>query len=321
MNNLKLLLFLFLTIGNLSIASQDCRDRILESLIKTDTQVTTQLLGYDPHISIYKTDSCQNSDEITVYAHGLGENQRAIEYLQRNTLLLPGTVVGFNFPDASNGANPFDAFGKASSLCQEKDIAPLLLTLKHIDMSGVKKIHLFGHSRGGGTIIRMLYLLQSYKKHISFFKSIGFSPEDATNIFQKIHSGSIVISNPLIDINHALKKTMGALDVAWVTPLIKTFVLPAISSFNPLKKEVIKCAQYLRVYEFPILFYFDSNDPCNTEKTITKLCKTINGNHIYFSFGSSGPLLIQPHQALEKSLNEFRKQYGGSYYASTLTEP
>src|SRR5580700_5193607 len=68
-------------------------------------------LGFDPMITIYRDDQNVDriaSDSCTVYCHGWGENQTAVN-LRRRWSLLPGTVVGFNFPDAVSSPNEIRA--------------------------------------------------------------------------------------------------------------------------------------------------------------------------------------------------------------------
>src|SRR5438128_2283640 len=83
------------------------------------------VLGYDPHITLYPAIKTTVHDEhVTVYVHGWGESQKIIPFLQANTDLLPGHVVGFDFKSALiDSAKKSDLL--KTNFCQSDDIAAL----------------------------------------------------------------------------------------------------------------------------------------------------------------------------------------------------
>src|SRR5437762_223517 len=85
----------------------------------------------------------------------------------------------------------------SSNVAQGGDIFTLLLVLKMLVECGVQKIHLFGHSRGGGTILTTLGRL--YWIHQQSLAQFGISNADAAKIRAAVDRGSIVLNCPLVD--------------------------------------------------------------------------------------------------------------------------
>ncbi len=157
-----------------------------------------QILGYDPAISITPPAlGVENGNEVTVYAHAWGDSKDSIQYFRNNSLMLPGTIVGFNFKDAHTGSSLPPAWH--SNFAQEGDISTLLSVLNVLIKCGVKRINLFGHSRGGGTILTMLARLYEHTSHTQFFNKLGINKVAAALLLDAIRQGTIVLNCPLVD--------------------------------------------------------------------------------------------------------------------------
>src|SRR5579872_7164940 len=148
-----------------------------EQLLTYDMDHIKKLLGYDPQITLYLSkDLPANLATPTIYVHGWGESQHSIEFLKANTLLLPGTIIGFNFKDAHFSSAKMPEL-TLTNFCQTDDIASLVVTLKVLDECGIPAFHLFGTSRGAGTIITALNRLAHYDRHKKFFNTLEITHE------------------------------------------------------------------------------------------------------------------------------------------------
>lgn len=111
----------------------------LTAFKKYDLASIARRLGYDPAIALINPDqNVEYGDAVTVYAHAWGDSKDSIYYFRNNSLMLPGTIIGFNFKDAHKGSSLPDP--RHSNFAQEGDISTLLLVLKMLVECGLEKV-------------------------------------------------------------------------------------------------------------------------------------------------------------------------------------
>ncbi len=278
-----------------------------------DMSDIVQILGYDPHITAYQaTDLAANDNACTIYVHGWGESQHAISYLKANTILLPGTVIGFNFKDANPHPTKMPKLSQ-TNFCQTDDIASLIMTLKVLDDCNVPVFHLFGLSRGAGTIVTTISRLASYQRFKLFFKKLHITQEQATHILEKIKNGSIVLNCPLIDINESIKHKLAPYHAAWLSPVFSYGVLPLITNYSPMKDCPLKAAKRIKKLNIPTLVHFQKNDLIVGNNKEALFFAALHGTHSYLVLGNDCAGHMHCGETLAPALHAFRKKYHGSY--------
>jgi pimeloyl-ACP methyl ester carboxylesterase len=268
-------------------------------------------LGYDPAITIYSPDHATNNQHVTVYVHAWGDSQKSIAYFRRNSSMLPGTIVGFNFKDASSSA--FLPPYKQSNFCQSQDIASLVLTLKVLDECSLEAIHLFGHSRGGGTIVTMLARLHRYTKNKNFFRSLGITKEQATRIMRKVKAGSIVLNCPFVDMNAIIKGKLSWLNLGWLSNVIR-HCLSFATAYRPNSDTPLASARVIQPLGFAILVHFQHDDIIMGNTKSAAFYKNLMGPDTYLIMGNDEGH-IHTGNKLGAATQAFNKRYGGAYYA------
>ena len=276
----------------------------VHALEQYDHEQLKKRLGYDLAIRIHtKTPSTPiDGKSATVYAHGWGDSQLSIDYFHRNADFLPDTVVGFDFIDATFGA--FLPTYKKSNFCQAKDIASLALMLATLNECGVEVIHLFGHSRGAGTILTTLARLARYPIHRRSFKKLGISRDQAKQILRKIERGIIILNCPLIDVQTIIKDKLGWYKLAWASPFVKGCIMPFITQYKPNGDSPLKAARYLRHLNLTICLYTEQQDMIVGNSSEAELYAILYGPHTYFCIGNtSGHIHLSPQlAAISKAL-------------------
>ena len=247
----------------------------------------------------------------------VGDSQKSIEYIQRNSHMLPGTIVGFNFRDAN--FNVFMPPYNKSSFCQSLDIEPLLLTIKMLDECNVRRINFFGHSRGGGTIVTMIGRLHRYKKYKNFFKKLDITPEQAKRILHKIQAGTIVLNCPLVDINTILKEKLNWFSLDWLSQIIRYTILPYVTSYRPNQDNPLVVAKKIQPLGLKILIHFQKDDMVVGNRSDALFYKNIMGPHTYLIIGDDGGH-IHTSELLSDTIQAFNKKYGSPHYPHYATD-
>jgi hypothetical protein len=245
------------------------------------------------------------NDSCTVYCHGWGESQSSIGR-RRAWGLLPGLIVGFNFYDGVEDDNDL-SFCK-SSFAQKYDCKALCAVLKLLDEASCPVIHLFGYSRGGGTICNTIRRLKNYEKYRKFFKKLGISKNQANSILVRIRKGTIILDCPLVDTRVIIKYRFPS-----VWGLINYIVVPLITlgKHAPWKDQPIDAATFLK--EFNVLLHIQYRD-----RVVTNLCdvdfyKALQSptTHVLYADDNGH---FHTGQTLYPCLQAFRKKYNGPYY-------
>lgn len=108
-----------------------------------------------PVIKEYPTEDKVSYDDTegvaTIVFHGLGASA---DHARAYADILPGRVFGFNFPDAPHEVGFFRAH---TGLCQSVEVNHCKDAVRQVgDIEGIKRIFVFGISRGGATAINLL---------------------------------------------------------------------------------------------------------------------------------------------------------------------
>lgn len=311
MNKVNIIIFIAILLHSISYPYRPTYP-LVQQLKTTINTPTVRILGYDPHITFYpSTKTTVNDDQITIYVHGWGESQKAISFLQANTDLLPGHVIGFDFKNAL-----VDSVKKSELLktnfCQSDDIAALLVTLTALDQY-VEAFHLVGTSQGAGTILTAVARLIRFNHHKKFFKKLGLSSELATRILEKIKLGTIVLNCPLLNVKFSLQHKLEPYHAAWLGPLITYGILPCLTDYIPSQDCPLKVAHHLQKLNIPLLVHFQKNNLLLGNKGEAQFYHNIQGPNTYLVLGDDGGYGHRG-ETLAPALHAFRKKYNGPHY-------
>jgi len=273
-----------------------------------DTKSVATALGYNPVLRIYQADTRVQGNSTTVYAHGYGDNYKfTIPLFQLNSYLLPGTVVGFNFQDVTEGA--FKVKIGKSSVGQTADIASLATVLKTLDECDLDTIHLFGYSRGGATIITTLGRLCEYDNHTDFFNHLNIGKPQAQRIITKIQAGTIILNCPLVDSQAVAHYWFGKLD-----SFVMKNIIPRIMEHRADADQAINAAHIIQPMNFKILVHFQKHDTVLGNTPVDALFyNNLKGPHTYLVIADEGGHM-HTGKTLSSAVQAFRKKYNGAYY-------
>jgi len=317
----KYLLLPLFIVGSFLLSAYFCEKKLTnfeEKFGNYDKESVVELLGYDPHITLYEaTEKVVNADCVTVYVPGWGESQKSIPFFKANSSLLVSTVVGFDFKDAFSNASKILPDVSDISSCQTDDIASLLVTLKTLDECGVPVFHLFGTSRGGGTIITTIARVMDYKKHSSFFKRLHITRCQADRILKKIQLGTIVLNCPFVDITMSVKDFFAPYGASWLSPLITHAIIPYFTSYSPKKDCPLKAACAVQSLNLAMLVHFQKNNLIVGNSADEEFYQTICGQKSYLVVGNDGAGHFHHGESLAPALHAFRKKHGGAYIFDT----
>ncbi len=292
----------------LSYGSCHATSDIAAVLDRIDRRTASKVLGWNPYYTLYVDEQpVENSDEYTIYCHGLGENQE--RFLRRKEYgLLAGKIIAFDFEDAVYD-DRLD-FTK-TSFGQEHETQALLYLLKHLDDAGMLRFHLYGYSRGGAVVLNAIKQLICYIEHETLFKWLGISHKQALVILEKIKAGTVVLDCPLLDMRVIMKNKFfgihGFMDVIVCT-------LGTRLKYAPWKDQGIKSATYCKHLDLALLIHFQNPDTIVTNACDTEFYDLIKGSRTQCVVGNNEGH-FHTGKTLAPAIREFRKTYGGSYRA------
>jgi hypothetical protein len=315
-----------------------------------EQEAITAYLGYNPHITEYRLSTfVENEGEksCTVYCHGFGEYQGVIPYLLEG-LYLQGVVIGFNFPDTAY--DPFDTASGHSvvmrnvSLAQKKDQDALKATLVALTKKGYSPIHLFGNSRGGGTVIATMHaLIDMVKKaeQVGVVEKEGayITLKDIATVLSAIQNGgTIQLNAPMLNVSEVIKfiieKGLRAVQgvglcskicsTLYLTQLFKTglyysghyCLLPMLTRgyYSPSALKPIDAATTLKGFDVPIFLRFNLHDGVLPPTDDARAYQALMGPKTHLIISEYGT-----HNRWDAAfifqLNAFRKKYGAVHFA------
>lgn len=119
-----------------------------------------------------------------ICCHGYGGNYEIANKLKGTSQT---TLVSFNFPDHDTVDHDKACFGSLQELTPA-----LQLLKKYVVDDGLTSIDLYGFSAGGGAVVNMLAVLETYD-----LSSIGLSLSDNEQILEALRRGYIILDTPL----------------------------------------------------------------------------------------------------------------------------
>lgn len=163
-------------------------------------------VGYDLGLRLYKDDRSNVIHKFpTILAHGFGASPYTmIEYARVvSPHKIPGDLFVFSFADAY-----YDGlFFTKSSLGQANDIKSLLMAIRCAYDSQVPGCNLFGQSRGAGTIVNTLAVMNTEVNDWSneFADIKYFFYKDRVAILDMIKKGVAVLDTPMVTVPAAIQ--------------------------------------------------------------------------------------------------------------------
>lgn len=159
----KALIFLFVSLFQYSLSTEEPTNQFpwREFIKKLDHNSVAEELGYDPGIELIEEDNPNvvHGKQPTIFFHGWGSSKNAPRVLEhiKNSEIIPGDVIVFNFPDATKWAGYIPYFFPIynSSFAQKLDIITALVVFKALNNVGIFPEVVFSHSRGAGTNINV----------------------------------------------------------------------------------------------------------------------------------------------------------------------
>ncbi len=267
-----------------------------------------KLLGYNPNIQyILDTNTIDviNQKRPTLFFHGFGDMKNSAKLFKEFYDILPGNIITFQFHDWGPGI----PWVTKSSLGQLPDVIPALLALKWAkNRLNIDGVDLYGYSRGGATILNMIYVLQA-NDYDAALQDVGIDKIEKKELLSLIENGSIVLDAPLRDANETAKKFLGRLE-SGVKP-----VLSKISKYDPEGLQGLSSAQKMKNVRLKSLLHFQHNDTIVFNKSEGKLYSALyasNPETTYLVLGDEGGH-IHNRQSLANAIHIFRKKFGGSY--------
>lgn len=137
--------------------------------------------------------SKNENNAVTICCHGYGGNNAIVAAVD-SYRVLPGHLIGFNFPDygiTSESDHHKNVYGTID------EILPLLYVVKYcVCELTVPVINLYGFSAGGGAIVNALAILNqySYKERLG---QIGIFGNDVKRMITALEQGYIILDCPL----------------------------------------------------------------------------------------------------------------------------
>lgn len=166
---------------------------MMSTIHATNFSLLTQQNPFTYNLGVKIIPSKNTNSEVTICCHGYGHNNQIVDVVHSFNIL-PGTLIGFNFPDY-NITPARDHHKVAYGTIHE--ILPLLYIIKRciIDLQ-LPKINLYGFSAGGGAIINALAVLHhtTYEKEL---QTIGITNHEKTKILAALTRGLIILDCPL----------------------------------------------------------------------------------------------------------------------------
>jgi hypothetical protein len=175
-----------------------------------------RVLGYNtyPLIGTYENnthyDINNKKETILITAEGWPDVPAATKY-SPDHFRCYRRIVSVNFRDSgycfNNGILARIAALRFFNLGGTRDQMTLMHTVASIYKAYPDApLKLYGQSRGGGTIIRLLHALYEYDAYASWWKVLGCSREDVAKILANIKKGGVVLAKPAVNRAAAIKQ-------------------------------------------------------------------------------------------------------------------
>ena len=234
----------------------------------------------------------QPSDELTICCHGYGHNGSIVDIVS-SFGILPGTLIGFNFPDHDIRS---DADHSTCTHGTPDEIIPLLFLLKYVACDvGLKKINLYGFSAGGGAIINTLAVINQLL-HEDKLVAMGIYKEDLHTIRKALEHGLIILDCPL--------KSLAEIQDA--RPYNQQLSMMA-ARYKENNMEPIEALSLLMGLTLSIVVHFQNPDEILTnrdDELFVERLKDVNQGKTWAIFGQNGK-----HNGYHRELWSFVREY------------
>jgi hypothetical protein len=186
---------------------------ISHSILSAYANSITTNLGFDPHLStIPLASETTKTPVITVLGFPDPEKMYQGKFDTDTTF-----TVTFRFHNTclwsylhEQNFNPLDYIKAFASinLGQEPDATVLLWAIVECYRKGHLKAHIFGNSRGGATIIKLLDMLSNPHNHPAAWATVGITnPTERHALKNMLAAGTIYLAHPLMNYQTGIKLT------------------------------------------------------------------------------------------------------------------
>ena len=217
-----------------------------------------------------------------------------------------------------------------------------------MDECNADKIHLYGYSRGGSTVVNGLARLKNFEKYIKFFSRLGINKTQAARLLSKVCAGSVVLNCPLVDTRVVIKDKVEKVNastasylrslpvvgglLAWLfsSPvsvatsymLVDCVSAPVVTGgkYAPWQDQAIKSAISIKGLNLNLLVHFQKNDQVVTNQCDAQFYKNIMGPNSYLVLGNDGGHM-HDHSTLRSVLHSFRMNCNGPHHPHLVTGP
>jgi len=172
-------------------------------MISSTEQKLKLLTGHNPFtygLGVRIVPSKTQDDSVTICCHGYGHCNEIVDIVG-SFGVLPGYLIGFNFPDYGIRGDVDHAKSTFGSI---QEILPLLYLIKQCvcDVQ-VPVLNLYGFSAGGGAIINALVILNQFQ-YQNELASIGITQENRKQIIDALERGLIILDCPLKSVDECV---------------------------------------------------------------------------------------------------------------------
>lgn len=133
--------------------------------------------------------------------HGYGGNYTIADSL-KSLGVTKSTLVSFNFPDYDLEKRSYDPHSLTFGTIQELIPAFYVLKTKVLDQ-GLECVDLYGYSAGGGALINLISILNTFS-YEDELKKIGIGCKEKDRMLQAIQKGIIILDVPLKSIEEII---------------------------------------------------------------------------------------------------------------------
>lgn len=270
-------------------------DETWTSFLLSNKTISEKLLGYDLKLEYIGNKDQKMGEEVTLYLHGWGDTKNSARLFKKLCGVLPGNIITFNFADA----RPIIGKLNYSNFGQFYDVySALYAAYQSVKKFQLKKLNLFGISRGGGTIITMLALLNNdalFEQNKEALEKIDIDEQVRIELLTAIQSGTIVLDIPLRSIRH--------------TPM-PNYILNNMTLYDVNNWEPLQMAELLQGLKLTMLIHFQHADAILTDKEEAEFFYALAKHNPMTTFlvvGNDGGH-AHTHASLSKTIQDFHAQ-------------
>lgn len=139
-----------------------------------------------PFEEVHLIRGASDDEEVVIACHGYGGDWKIVEQLSE---FLPFHAIGFNFPD--HGCETYIKDPYSLHFGTMDELTPLIRIMRQcVVEGGIKKIHLYGFSAGGGAVVNALAVLNNGR-----YGAVPLAEREA--ILKAVQKGTVILDCPL----------------------------------------------------------------------------------------------------------------------------